>query len=181
MPIKDRTGVIYGCYTVLKQSSERTSGGTVRWVCQCNVCEAEHTLSVAYFKTDKLSSNCSNCSWKRNFKGFREIPKTYWSRVMKQAEDRGIGFDLPIEQAWGMFLGQHRKCYYTGEELMFRKKRAEQTASLDRLDSSKGYELDNVVWCHKDVNKMKGTLSESRFKEICLKVVNLPKVPEFKE
>jgi len=181
MPIKDRTGMIYGCYTVLRQSPERSLGGTVRWVCRCNVCNAEHVLSVAYFKADKLSINCSSCSWKRNFKGYEEIPLTYWSRVEAQARQRGLSVGISIEDAWNIFLIQRRKCYYTGEDLKFGKRKEEQTASLDRVDSKKGYELGNIVWCHKDVNRMKSNLTESRFRELCNKIVNLPKVPEFKE
>jgi len=35
-----------------------------------------------------------------------------------------------------------------------------QTASLDRIDSSKGYVLDNVQWVHKRVNFLKRDYSE---------------------
>lgn len=41
------------------------------------------------------------------------------------------------------------------------------TASLDRIDSSRGYEIDNIQWVHKDVNKMKMGLSQNEFIDIC--------------
>lgn len=47
----------------------------------------------------------------------------------------------------------------------------EQTASLDRIDSSKGYIPGNVQWVHKDVNKMKLALSEKRLLELCTLIV----------
>lgn len=41
------------------------------------------------------------------------------------------------------------------------------TASLDRIDSSKGYVEGNVQWVHKDVNYIKQDLEESYFKKLC--------------
>ena len=41
------------------------------------------------------------------------------------------------------------------------------TASLDRIDSSKGYTIDNVQWVHKKVNMMKKDMSDSEFIAWC--------------
>jgi hypothetical protein len=41
------------------------------------------------------------------------------------------------------------------------------TASLDRIDSSKGYVEGNVQWVHKRINIMKNDLSDSEFIEWC--------------
>jgi hypothetical protein len=43
----------------------------------------------------------------------------------------------------------------------------ETTASLDRIDSSKGYIKTNVQWVHKKVNKMKQDTSVDEFKHYC--------------
>lgn len=48
----------------------------------------------------------------------------------------------------------------------------ETTASLDRIDSSKGYSRDNVQWTHKLVNKMKWNLEEAKFVELCRAVAD---------
>ena len=45
------------------------------------------------------------------------------------------------------------------------------TASLDRIDSLKGYTEDNVQWVHKHINFMKGSLSENKFIEYCKLIV----------
>lgn len=70
-----------------------------------------------------------------------------------------------------MFLQQNRKCALSGIDIDFKKgndvKRGLQTASLDRIDSSKGYIVGNVQWVHKDINFMKGTLSNNQFLELC--------------
>ena len=43
----------------------------------------------------------------------------------------------------------------------------EQTASLDRIDNSKGYEVGNIQWVHKEINMMRGPLPIDRFIELC--------------
>jgi hypothetical protein len=48
----------------------------------------------------------------------------------------------------------------------------DNTASLDRIDSSLGYVRGNVQWLHKDVNWMKNTLDQDRFIELCKAIVN---------
>lgn len=43
----------------------------------------------------------------------------------------------------------------------------EQTASLDRIDNTKGYIENNVQWIHKDINYMKQDFSMKQFLEYC--------------
>jgi hypothetical protein len=45
------------------------------------------------------------------------------------------------------------------------------TASVDRIDSSKGYIKGNVQWVHKTINKMKWGYSQGEFIEFCEAVV----------
>jgi len=45
-----------------------------------------------------------------------------------------------------------------------------RTASLDRIDSSKGYVKGNLQWVHKDINMMKNHYNQKYFIEICKKV-----------
>ena len=46
----------------------------------------------------------------------------------------------------------------------------ETTASLDRIDSSRGYDADNIQWVHKDINWMKQDFSQSEFIAYCRRV-----------
>lgn len=104
------------------------------------------------------------------WKGYGEISSQDWHRIKLSAIKRNILFKITIEEIWELFLRQNRKCAYTNEVLVFSKISKESTASLDRIDSSKDYTLDNVQWVHKDINKMKGSLPEERFLEICKKI-----------
>ena len=76
-----------------------------------------------------------------------------------------------------MFLKQNKKCALSNVELCFgtladvrNKGCREALASLDRIDSTKGYEIGNVQWIHKKLNIMKQNLSDLDFIEWCKKV-----------
>ena len=41
------------------------------------------------------------------------------------------------------------------------------TASLDRIDSKKGYTIDNVQWVYKKINMMKQNYDQKEFVNLC--------------
>ena len=92
---------------------------------------------------------------------------------MKHAEARDLPFEISNQDAWDQFLKQNSKCALTGLALSMNDGRNPVTdsiirnASLDRIDSSKGYTRDNIQWVHKDINKMKMDFPEDRFRELC--------------
>lgn len=78
-----------------------------------------------------------------------------------------------MEDAWKQFEKQEGRCALTGWPLVIRHSshgKNRRTASLDRIDSHKGYDPGNIQWVHKDVNQMKWTLTNSRFIEVCQQV-----------
>ena len=144
-------------------------------------CECGKELEV--LGNSLITGNTTTCgceSRKRgknhaNWTGYEEIRNSYWTSLKTNAFDRGFCFDVSIEQAWDLFIKQGRKCALTGRQLIFapvRKKQSVQTASLDRINSSKGYRLDNIQWVHKTVNQMKMNLTQEDFIKICQEVVN---------
>ena len=52
------------------------------------------------------------------------------------------------------------------------KRMSDTTASLDRIDNSKGYLKGNVQWVHKDVNMAKGTMKNDSFIAMCKTIAN---------
>lgn len=125
----------------------------------------------------KMTSGRKNTRWK----GYEEISGAYWRTVTYGATTaRNLTFSITIQQAWNLFLKQDRRCAITGIKLMFAEFNKDfveghQTASLDRIDSSKGYALDNVWWVHKRVNMMKQSLSMEEFKYWCKMVTEYNK------
>lgn len=126
--------------------------------------------------TSKLSKGCEKCSRHHTSKGYGLISGEYWALIKSGAEKRKIKFKITIEEAWDLFLKQNKKCALSGLDLVFEpncvhhKKidnRKIRTASLDRIDSSKGYTLDNIQWLHKDVNIMKNKFNQYYFIKIC--------------
>lgn len=47
---------------------------------------------------------------------------------------------------------------------------SQQNLSVDRIDSNKGYEPDNIQLVDKRINMMKQSLSNDEFIELCCKV-----------
>lgn len=107
---------------------------------------------------------------------YNEISLKYWGTVKKGARDRKLNFDLSVEDVWNLFLKQKRKCALTKVGLKFVTDYAYnekcQNVSLDRIDSAKGYTIDNVHWVHKVVNRLKGARELNYFLNICKTISN---------
>jgi hypothetical protein len=104
------------------------------------------------------------------WKGYEDISLTYWKNVQNGAKNRKIHFQLTIEEAWQLYLKQNKTCALSGRPIYFMACN-NNTASIDRIDSSKGYTLDNVQWLHKDLNFAKQSLSNNDFVKMCQEVV----------
>ena len=110
------------------------------------------------------------------------ISNSYFAHIRGHSKRHGrsIPFEVSIEQVQHLFEKQNAKCALTGINLVFESagkrngqfNRRERTASLDRIDSSKGYTLDNIQWVHKIVNIMKQDLSDEKFINWCCKVAS---------
>lgn len=78
---------------------------------------------------------------------------------------------LTIDELHDLYGKQNGRCFYTGRELKLAMKHINHDSlSIDRIDSSKGYTLTNVVLCCSIVNTMKMDHSLEDFKSICLEV-----------
>jgi hypothetical protein len=115
-----------------------------------------------------------------NFSGIGPISGTYIAKTISCAVSRKIKFDVKPADLWQKFLDQNGNCVYTGSRLSFagsyKNCKAEQTASLDRIDSKIGYINGNIQWVHKKINWMKWEIDESVFVEMCRLVTNRNKI-----
>ena len=137
--------------------------------------------------TNRLTSkNTKSCGCIRsgrnsaNYRGYEDITGDHWGIIKRNAASRKICFRITIKKAWEQFVKQAGRCALTNWKITLSssgRKRAnglqqgEQTASLDRIDSTKGYVSGNIQWVHKDVNRMKSNFSEEYFLEMCRAIV----------
>jgi len=107
-----------------------------------------------------------------NWKGFGDLSGDHWRRITKGAASRNLELTITIEDAWNKYLQQNGKCAISGIDITLRGQEIgisskavhdKTTASLDRIDSNKGYTLDNIQWIHKDLNQMKSDRSMETF------------------
>lgn len=105
--------------------------------------------------------------------GCGQLSGDIWSNTRKNARVRRILFKITIAYAWALYERQGQRCALTNLPLAFtktNKRWTTHTASLDRIDSAKGYVEGNVQWVHKDVNRMKRDFPQERFLEVCRSV-----------
>lgn len=177
-PVNDITGQTYGhlLVTEMKQDLERNPKGQYFAVCKCLLCGKEDFSTLPYnLKRGRTTScGCRRDQYEKmrgenhaQYTGYKEIRGKKWSDYQNKAQKRGLVFDLDIQKAWELYETQDRKCALTGLPLQHHHYNGGGTASLDRINSTKGYTLENVQWVHKDVNKMKMDFPQDRFLEIC--------------
>jgi len=114
-----------------------------------------------------------------SWKGCGEIGGHYLYEVKAGARKRGMKLSVSNEYLWGLYVSQGGVCALTGEPIVFGRasRRKEQTASLDRIDSSLGYVEGNLQWVHKVVNRMKWDMVEKAFVTWCVKVTDYSMAP----
>lgn len=117
---------------------------------------------------------CKSCSNKdNNFKGkYNAIPYTWFNIKKKGGISRGYQWSLTIEDIWKLYEDQEGVCALSGVPIGWADKGLTATASIDRIDSSEGYILENVQLVHKDINFMKQQFDQDYFISLCKAVAD---------
>lgn len=173
-------GKIFGNWLVLEKLDKRKDG-RIHYKCQCQC--INKTIQEIYGSelVNGLMNMCRFCRRrsvsKKLWKGRGEISGHQWNAIVNGARHRNkeLEFDITIEYIWDLFLKQNRKCAISGMSLNFKELYADFvkgnfkkiTASLDRIDSDKGYVKGNVQWVHKHIQKMKWDHDQNYFIELC--------------
>ena len=144
-----------------------------RWVKPCFDCgEQQDYLRRTYAEESlRLNKSCKKCSNRKtdnNHRGMYYLIRLSWFEKAKTgAETRGLVFDVTVEDIWFLYTSQEGRCALSGMPIGWSEVGSIHTASLDRIDSSKGYLKDNVQLLHKDVNFMKQQFNQEYFVEVC--------------
>jgi len=143
-----------------------------KWCSICSGCNVEQ----AYTRKDhaKQSSvadwQCKKCVQSlKKFSNNQHIGamERYYNRFEKSAFNRQIDWKLSLEHISEIFDGF---CSLTKWKISLSY--TDATASLDRIDSGRGYETGNVRWVHKMVNMCKNKYSETDFINMCLAIAS---------
>ena len=158
--------------TVLDIAEDRyVAGKDILWNCLCD-CGKICQIRSSVLKRGKIQScGCLKQKTRDNsprWTGFEEISGSQFNKIKYSAKSRGIPFNVNIEYIWELFKKQNRKCAISGLEISFLPSEGMlKTASLDRIDSEKGYIKGNLQWLHQDINFMKNDFNSQKFIDLC--------------
>lgn len=182
-PKEDLTGKVFNGIEVLSYYGTRKGTYMPHYLCKCS-CGRLTIIQGSCLK--RLKTKSCGCLNKRNLKGkdnpswrgYGDISGSAWKHIALAAKIKNREINIDIVYIWDLFLKQNRKCALTGIDLKIDTgdKNRDGNASLDRIDSSKGYIIGNVQWVHKDINYMKQEYSDNYFIEMCKKVSEHNKV-----
>lgn len=172
----DLTNQTFDKWTVLHKDTT-SAKPNVYWWCRCK-CGTEKSVMGMTLKNGH-STQCRKC-WEQGHK--HNLNARLWGRILRNAKIRQIPMELGDSKSAKIFLydllyvQQNSRCALSGMPIVIANtikgdmSRGETTASLDRIDSGKGYTKTNVQWVHKDINKMKMDISQANFIRLCQKV-----------
>ena len=165
-----KIGDKFGKLTVLAQDGSDSYYHRI-WECECECGRHTKAVSRQLLGGKKRSCGClSEISGpeNKNWKGYQEISLSLWNKWRIDARKRNLSWNISMSMVWSLFELQERKCKLSGLPLTFGRGKmdTDRTASLDRIDSSKGYEDGNIQWVHKDINRMKQHFPEKQFLEL---------------
>ena len=178
-------GKKFGLLTAIRPTEDRSTQGDVIWIVKCQ-CGKRIKLPTSYINRKPKRSNQApkscGCYRKRNrspkYKGVGDLSSTKFRNMMARAKQRKIPFEIDIEYAWSLFVNQNKRCVLTGVEIKLNPscmEKGKSTASLDRIDSSKGYVRGNVQWVHVEINYMKHSLHVKELVKWCHLVADYDK------
>lgn len=141
-----------------------------KWCSVCSGCKTEQVYTRKdHAKQSAIADwQCKTCAQSlKKFSNNKSVGAMtcFYNRFKKSAFNRQINWEVTLEDVSRLFNGF---CSLTGWEISLMGPRP--TASIDRIDSNKGYKEGNVRWVHKMVNMCKNKYSEIDFTNMCLAI-----------
>lgn len=176
----DLSGQRFGKLIVKKQIEKRGNRGQIRWECLCD-CGNTHITSGESLRGSKSKSCGCNRLIPPNKEKDREFAiwkQLYNSTIKKRSKRAGYKSDISFDDFKKM---SRQKCFYCGLEnsniAIDRNTNGNKTSDcvvkyngIDRIDSTQGYLIGNVVACCKYCNTAKNTMTQKEFKQFIKRV-----------
>lgn len=182
MKSKIQIGQVFGRLTVIEKTDNRKRGAVV-WKCECSCGKIIET------KTDYLQQGWTkSCGCLNQEQWYKNVPRLLATNPKKikskkvykfngllssyksNARRRNLKFELNKEEVFNVVSNP---CYYCGHNPKFIKTTEIDPNNysqyscafngMDRIDSTKGYHIDNVVSCCKSCNIAKHTRTQEEY------------------
>ncbi len=144
-----------------------------RWCKLCPNCGEEQdylrrNYAIQSFLLGKECKKCSNRKTENSHRGFVGSIRSSWLNKCKVgAETRGIHWELVAQDIADLYDKQEGVCALSGLPIGWVEVGQNHTASIDRIDSKKGYTKGNIQLVHKNINMMKQSFSQEQFIALC--------------
>jgi hypothetical protein len=169
----DLSNKTFGYWYVIDRNREaegKTKYRSAIWNCRCTCCGIVKPIKSANLRKSR-SISCRKCS--KGYKKRHILISSYWQEIKSHAVARNLEFAITKDYVWKLYIEQKMKCKLTSIPIYIainnvdHIKHRKTTASLDRIDSNKGYIVGNVQWVTKPINRMKFNLPQDQFIELC--------------
>lgn len=143
-----------------------------KWCKKCSGCgnEQRYTRKDHARESYLADRQCRTCvAQAKSFSNNKPVGDKLrlYNKFSKMAIARNIEWKITINEMFGIYNGI---CSLTGWKIDITYKNS--TASLDRIDSKKGYTTDNIRWVHTMVNMCKNKYREEDFIKMCIDITN---------
>lgn len=163
-----------GCLTLISKGEKKLEktgyySPTIIVECDCGNVKTLTCYSLANYKSVK-GRQCDKCAGKISGIDCLHIFKYYFTNLKKGAIRRNLEIEITMNDIYNKYIEQNKKCALSGLDIYFKPNetsKEENTASVDRIDSSKGYLINNIQIVHKDINKIKQNFTDDYFKKLC--------------
>lgn len=162
-------GQKFGKLTVIGLSEKKRSTGAKYWICKCDCSK------IVTIRGDNLGKHTFSCGCNIRIKEREKavISRIYSDTIRRRSKLKNIKSDITFEDFTQLIF---KPCYYCG--MLGSNKRRDTYDSgviikyngLDRIDSSGGYTLNNVVSCCKYCNIAKNDMSVEEFENKILSI-----------
>jgi len=170
-----KPGQIFGRYTIINGNivkGNNNNESKIECLCECGKVNIVSCITLV----KGVSNGCVSCTHSKkgknhpSFTGYKDIPGSWFRRYLNRSNR--FEFNITIEEIYDLWIKQNKKCALSGIDIGFENTNQNTyglvcTASLDRIDSKKGYILDNIQLVHKDINMMKKEYNQDYFINLC--------------
>ena len=168
-------GKKFGKWKIISNETIRKNNLT-HWLCECE-CGKEEYVPLNNLMNSS-STQCFDCAsktaGKKRRKGVGLISGDFWSQYKAKVKRKDLPFDIRIEEEWAKFEVQEGLCALTKRKLVltgYPYDKEKTTAALSLVEPKVGYVSNNIVWLHKEIDKIKGKLSIYKLYDIASEIV----------